>query len=103
MSKVAPDDFGYALEANDDLQNLVRAGVHRWILNGHSHQRMVRHFGAVTLINAGTLLRHHQPCFLELDFEAETGLVFSFDPDGRIDAQGEPISLSAARPSSPSM
>jgi predicted phosphodiesterase len=27
MAKVGPDDFGYALEANDDLQNLLRRGV----------------------------------------------------------------------------
>jgi hypothetical protein len=84
MAKVAPDDLGYALESNDDLQNLLRAGVDRWILNGHSHRRMVRH------------------CFLELDFEAETGLVYSFHPDGRLDAQGEAFSLHA-RPSSPSV
>lgn len=80
MAKVTPDDHGYALDSNDDLQSLIRSGSFRWVLNGHSHRHMVRHFGDVTIINAGTLLRHHQPCFLELDFESASALVFALDP-----------------------
>jgi predicted phosphodiesterase len=94
MAKVGPDDAGYALEANDDLQSLIRGGAHRWILNGHSHRRMVRRFGGVTLINAGTLFRKHDPCFLELDFEATSGLVYSFDSSGRLGAPPQQIPLS---------
>jgi predicted phosphodiesterase len=93
MAKVTPDDFGYALESNDDLQNLLRSGAYRWILNGHSHRRMVRSFGTVTIINAGTLTRHHEPCFLELDFETASGLVFTFNPSGRVDTTPEVILL----------
>lgn len=93
MAKVGPDDFGYALESNDELQELVRGGAYRWILNGHSHRRMVRRFGGVTVINAGTLLRQHAPCFLELDFDGPSGLVFAFDPDGRVDPTPAEISL----------
>jgi predicted phosphodiesterase len=93
MAKVAPDDVGYALESNDDLQGLLRGSKYRWILNGHSHRRMVRNFGDVTLINAGTLLRHHQPCFLELDFEARSGLVHEFDPSGRVSTTPGEFSL----------
>jgi len=84
MGKVGPDDEGYALDSNDDLQRLIGSG-YRWILNGHSHRPMVRHFGALTLINAGTLLRHHQPGFLELDFERQSGLRYTFDAAGAID------------------
>jgi predicted phosphodiesterase len=93
MAKVGPHDFGYALDANDDLQNLIRGGAYRWILNGHSHRRMVRAFGGVTLINAGTLWRLHDPCFLELDFETGSGLVFLFDESGRLDTSPKEISL----------
>jgi predicted phosphodiesterase len=93
MAKVGPDDHGYALDANDDLQNLIQVGAYRWILNGHSHRRMVRVFGGLTLINAGTLMRHHEPCFLELDFEAGSGLVFLFNGRGRIDATPREVSL----------
>jgi predicted phosphodiesterase len=96
MAKVGPHDFGYALDANDDLQDLLRGGVYRWILNGHSHQRMVRDIGGVTLINAGTLARHQEPCFLELDFEAGSGLVFMFDSSGRVGTAPEAISLGTA-------
>jgi predicted phosphodiesterase len=80
------------VRGNHDLQNLLRGG-YRWILNGHSHRRMVRHFGRATVINAGTLLRSHEPCFLELDFENGTGLVFTFEQDGRITDAPEAISL----------
>ena len=93
MAKVGPDDFGYALDSNDDLQNLIRGGSYRWILNGHSHRRMVRDFGGVTLINAGTLMRHHEPCFLELDFEAASVSVFLFDRSGRIETSPQEIPL----------
>jgi predicted phosphodiesterase len=92
MSKVTPDDFGYAIEANADLQRLVREGTYRWVLNGHTHRRMVRHFGGLTLINAGTLARDFDPCFLELDFAAALARVFLFRPDGQIVA-GEELSL----------
>jgi predicted phosphodiesterase len=98
MAKVLPDDFGYALEANDDLQNLVGGGAYRWILNGHSHRHMVRDFGPLTVINAGTLLRRRGPCFLELDFETATGLVFTFDPNGVVTA---PAAISLGRGSQP--
>jgi hypothetical protein len=84
MGKVGPDDFGYAIEANDDLQNLLRDGVHRWVLNGHSHRQMVRDFGGLVLINAGTLARHRDPCFLELDFEEGAGLLFTLAARGEV-------------------
>jgi putative phosphoesterase len=94
MSKVTPDDFGYAIEANADLQRLVREGTYRWVLNGHTHRRMVRHFGGLTLINAGTLAGDFDPCFLELDFAAALARVFLFRPDGQIVA-GEELSLAS--------
>jgi len=61
MGKVAPDDFGYAIESNDELQDLLRAGTYRWVLNGHSHRQMVRAFGSLVVINAGTLAHHRDP------------------------------------------
>ena len=83
MSKVGPDDFGYALATNDELQNLLRNGYFRWVINGHSHRQMVRPFPGMTIINAGTL-RPHSPCFLEIDFEQEVVSVFEFAADGSI-------------------
>ena len=93
MAKVNPDDDGYAIDSNDDLQNLLRGGGYRWILNGHSHRWMVRHFGGVTVINAGTLKRDHDPCFLELDFTARTGSLFSFDANLKVAADVRALAL----------
>lgn len=84
MAKVGPDDFGYALETNDDLQNLLRAGYFRWVINGHSHRRMVKSFPGLTIVNAGTLASNHSPCFLEVDFVRDLVLVFEFAPGGSI-------------------
>ena len=91
MAKVGPDDFGYALEANDDLQNLLRNRYFRWVINGHSHRRMVRPFPGMTIINGGTLESNHSPCFLEVDFAREVVLVFEFSVDGSI--ASDPISV----------
>jgi predicted phosphodiesterase len=93
MAKVGADDFGYAVDANEDLQNLLRNRYYRWVLNGHSHRHMVRSFGALTVINAGTLKREHAPCFLEVDFENAEVLVFEFDSDGAVKAAPSRIAL----------
>lgn len=67
MAQVTPDDVGYALQVNDALWTLVRAQRWRYVIHGHSHQRMVRTFDGLTLINAGTLHRDHNPCFALID------------------------------------
>jgi len=87
MSTVRPDDEGYALEANDPLQRLIRSREVAMVVAGHSHCRMVRRFGALTVINAGTLLAHHKPCFGVIDlphanvtfFEPAAGEVVTAD------------------------
>jgi predicted phosphodiesterase len=94
MARLTPDDYGYAIESNEDLQQIVRGKSYRFVLNGHTHRRMVRHFGAVTVVNAGTLARDFDPCFMELDFEAALVRVFLFRPDGQIEpAAPDVISL----------
>jgi predicted phosphodiesterase len=55
MGRVNPDDYGYGLEVNDGLQNLIKGGTYRLILNGHSHRPMVRTFAGLTIVNAGAL------------------------------------------------
>ncbi len=93
MAKVNPDDFGYALEANDDLQKLLRGRLYRWILNGHSHRRMVREFQGVTVVNAGSIQRHLSPCLFELDFESSVAWLFEVDATGRIGLDAARIPL----------
>jgi hypothetical protein len=45
---------------------------------------MVRRFGpdGLTVINAGTLLRGHEPCLLLVELESERVRAFELDPDG---------------------
>ncbi len=69
MGGVRPDDQGYALESNIALLRLEKAGKYRWVVNGHTHNRMVRKFDKLTIINTGTLFYKHDPCFLIADFK----------------------------------
>jgi putative phosphoesterase len=78
MATLLETDAGYALEANDALQRLVRDGAFRFVVSGHAHRRLVRRVGAVTFINAGTLFRNHGPCVLVLDLEALTATYFDW-------------------------
>lgn len=70
MCRLTEDDFGYALETNDPLQELLAAQDCRFVINGHTHRRMVRHFAHLTVINAGTLFRDNDPCFAVVDLAA---------------------------------
>lgn len=71
MATLKPDDYGYGLENNDGVTKLLRSRF-RYVVSGHSHQRMVRRLGDVTFINAGTLLRMQNPGVLVLDLGART-------------------------------
>jgi predicted phosphodiesterase len=70
MVRLTPDATGYALESNTALQGLLAGGRHRWMVAGHTHQRMVRRFGDLTVINAGTLWREAAPCCAVVDLGA---------------------------------
>jgi putative phosphoesterase len=63
MHAVQPDDSGYALESNEELQRALRDPSLRIMVSGHSHRRMVRRIASTTLVNAGTLARGEAPCF----------------------------------------
>lgn len=87
MARLTPDDFGYALETNDELQLLLRDRGVRFVVAGHTHRPMVRHFPNLTVINAGTLVRNQQPRFLVLDFERRIVEMHILAEDGRLRAQ----------------
>jgi predicted phosphodiesterase len=69
MVGVKPDHQGYDIDFNTELQALIRLGKYRFVLNGHTHRPMLRSFGALSIINAGTLLRESERCFTLLDFD----------------------------------
>ncbi len=69
MAGVKPDHEGYDISSNAELQQLIFERRYRFILNGHTHRPMLRTFGPLSIVNAGTLLREHERCFTFVDFE----------------------------------
>ena len=84
MNRLTPDDYGYALETNDALQDLLAAEQFRFVIGGHTHRRMVRRFDRLTIINVGTLFREHDPCFAVVDFAECRVQFFSLLTEGDI-------------------
>jgi putative phosphoesterase len=84
MARLKPDDYGYAIEANLELQELIRSRQYRFVVNGHTHYRMVRHFGNLTVINVGTLQRYGVSGFAIIDFESSHVDFFDIETGGMI-------------------
>jgi predicted phosphodiesterase len=55
MNKIGADDYGYALEANPQLQQLLADPAQRIIIKGHRHRPSIWHVRQLTLIDAGGL------------------------------------------------
>lgn len=90
MSGVQPFDHGLALERNAALSVLLSENRYRFVINGHTHRPMVRTIGALTLINAGTLLRAHGPCCSIVDFAERSVRFFALSAD-RATPSGAPL------------
>lgn len=84
MVKINPDDYGYALEANSDLQDLIQKNEYSIVINGHSHKRMVRKINQIVIINSGTLYRNHNPCFVEVDLKKNVITFYLLDSLGNV-------------------
>ena len=81
MASIKPwDDLAFIRE-HDGFRNLCRVSSAKYIINGHSHMRMVRTVEERVVINAGALCRDHDPSFGIVDFAAEHVLVWVFEPD----------------------
>lgn len=78
MLRFRPDEKEDVLAQAPELQALAADHRLRFVANGHSHMRMVRRFEGFTIINAGTLLPIHEPCFAELDLDAQKVTFFDF-------------------------
>ncbi|MGH9799954.1 MAG: metallophosphoesterase family protein [Blastocatellia bacterium] len=85
MGGVWPFDDAMSLHSNYPLWIMVAAKKFNFVVNGHTHHRSVRSFGEMTIINAGTLYRKHNPCFCVADFEQFTVQFFNVDAEGRIE------------------
>jgi predicted phosphodiesterase len=84
MLEIDPD----ARFVQPELEDLVDEGRLRWLVNGHSHKPMVRRFGALTVINAGTLHRRYEPSFTIADLEARSVSRYAIALDGAITLAG---------------
>jgi len=71
MNNLTAGDYGYSLEANDELQALLRRGP-RLVLKGHRHRPAIWRLGDLTVVDAGTLLIPDAPCAVVIDAPART-------------------------------
>jgi putative phosphoesterase len=85
MAGVWPFDNSLTLHSNLALWQLVNSGKFQFVVNGHTHHRLVRSFGELTIINAGTLYRKHSPCFCIADFDQLNAQFFNLYSDGSIE------------------
>ena len=81
MGEVGPYARGHELTSNEPLQYLIARCPQRMIIHGHSHRAQVRTYSGLTLVNAGTLLRTHQPRFVLIDLEAATADFYPLSAD----------------------
>lgn len=67
MSFLRPDTRGYDLQIAQ-LRDLMLDREIAYMIAGHTHQRMVRRFQGLVVINAGTLRRDDSPGYVLVDF-----------------------------------
>ncbi|MGD8858645.1 MAG: metallophosphoesterase family protein [Myxococcales bacterium] len=91
MALVQPHDHGHALNDNARLQELLREGRYRYVLNGHSHRPMVRTIDGLTIVNAGTLYTGQRPCVLVVDFGEKRVTFFDMESPEPIESRTEPL------------
>ena len=70
MAVLTPETQGYGLQSILPLRDVMLDPDVVFMVGGHTHRKMVRQFVGLIMINAGTLYREHDPCFLLLDFDA---------------------------------
>lgn len=94
MQKLLPDDEGYALTSNDALQRLIVRTDVLFMVGGHTHQRMIRRFGRLTVINPGTLHRKDEAGAMLVDFGIGVVHLFDVAADGSVvEAPSSPVPL----------
>lgn len=72
-----PDTRGYALQDIPSLRELMLDDRIQFMLGGHTHERMVRVFPGLTVVNAGTIHRKDEQTFIVVDFGAMRVAVYS--------------------------
>lgn len=86
-----PDEKEEIMAQAEAMEKLSADTTLRFVANGHSHMRMARRFRHFTIVNAGTLVPIHDPCFVELDTGAKTVTFFDFKDGGIVEAAPLPL------------
>jgi predicted phosphodiesterase len=70
MTGLLADSSAYDIDNHGELQRLVRARTYAFVACGHTHRRMVRAVGGLTVMNAGALPEEDGPTVMLVDFDA---------------------------------
>ena len=76
-----PDTRGYALQDIPTLRELMLDEDTPYMIGGHTHQRMVRVFPGLTVVNAGTIHRKDEQTFTVIDFQQMKVSFYSASPE----------------------
>ena len=85
MACVAQDENERTIAWNPPLHALLGADGPAIVVNGHTHRRQVWSFRRLTVVNAGTLYRKHDPCFLIVDLATREATYFDLGADHRVE------------------
>ena len=81
MNKITADDYGYALEVNDELQSLLRDRQPRVVVKGHRHRPAIWAIGGLTLVDADRC-EEAEPCAVIVDGPARSITPISLGAEG---------------------
>lgn len=78
------DDDMTKLYADDGVDAIVRGGMHRIVVCGHTHERWITTIEGVLWLNAGTLCPRGEPGFLVVDLVESTATFSDVAADGTV-------------------
>ncbi len=96
MGSVDPDDW-YSVAHDERLHELLAREEPLVVVNGHTHRRLVWCKEQVSLLNAGTLYRNHDPCFAIVDFGVREVTYFDLRSRGARAIRGEAVPIPPPR------
>ncbi len=96
LGKVWPGTSRSRIERSDDLDALIAAGRHRFLVNGHLHYRVLIDFQDMLLLNAGTLKGQFSGITI-MDFEADVVAAYEVPDAGPPQRVREHLMLGASR------
>ena len=87
MNRIYPDSEGYELESNLALSKILKWKEYRFVINGHTHEAMVRRIQRLTIINGGSLCRQERPVCSVVDFDQNSVQFFEVNPSNVVVAE----------------